>query len=626
MATKATRVVAVVVAAAALEAVPVAALQLEKRKAAEDSDFEPNSPPKKKTRTPRALPEPRTLPDRKRNPDSAAPDKPRPKRPNGAKDADAAQAAAAVADREARRKALVDSLAALDAEEDAQQAQEEEDAIYHRDDEQDVVADSMDEDEPVLTITQEDFERIEDDDAYRTSPEPDKPRVDFLHSSLSNRSSEEDQEGREGETRKEVEAATRVLAEKRKVSEQGAKKKGVQNSDAAAASRKAGLSSAWAKTHGGASQAPSAAHPEEMPKLGGLKDDDAVGARPDFALAAKTRPARQNELRHRGNPQQAPQQACGSHAHRRAAVKLHKPRNTQPASKIPALVIDGCKTPKIKSESSSSSFTPESAADVRGLPAFIAPTWIGVFLPALYHLLTVSDDPMVIGSIGVDPKQSGKETVAILQTLLAETYPGNGWTMTWGDVICARAISRIGERRSAVARAGLRGADDIFKRHGPAFYKCPIPQGESMLDPEDPEYIKPRGYLESKIIIDTMTPFIKGEAFPTHHHEDENGKEVVDPSSILPIGARGMTAAAVERAYQAYRSGERVKPRDFSSQHFGTAVAGFIITSIKGLSVSRWQSIINACGANVAGALPSPRLPPRSKTRSMVSARTDVHT
>ncbi|KAJ7802885.1 hypothetical protein B0H14DRAFT_3488017 [Mycena olivaceomarginata] len=306
-------------------------------------------------------------------------------------------------------------------------------------------------------------------------------------------------------------------------------------------------------------------------------------------------------------------------------VKLHKPRNTQPASKIPALVIDGCKTPKIKSESSSSSFTPESAADVRGLPAFIAPTWIGVFLPALYHFLTVSDDPMVLGSIGVDPKQPGKEIVAILQTLLAETYPGNGWTVTWGG-----CHLREGERRSAMARAGLRGADDIFKRvsyyedfesgtpgalktdqikkdaryavleHGPAFYKRTIPQGVSMLDPEDPEYIKPRGYLESKIIIDTMTPFIKGEAFQLIIMEDENGKEVVDPSSILPIGALGMTAAAVERAYQAYRSGERVKPRDFSSQHFGTAVAGFI-TSIKGLSVSRWQSIINACGANVRG-------------------------
>jgi hypothetical protein len=62
------------------------------------------------------------------------------------------------------------------------QAQEDEDAIYHRDDEQ--VADSMDEDEPLLTITQEDFERIEDNDAYRTSPELDKPRVDFLHPSL----------------------------------------------------------------------------------------------------------------------------------------------------------------------------------------------------------------------------------------------------------------------------------------------------------------------------------------------------------------------------------------------------------------------------------------------------------
>ncbi|KAJ7850408.1 hypothetical protein B0H14DRAFT_3866600 [Mycena olivaceomarginata] len=548
--------------------------------------------------TPRALPEPRTLPDRKRNPDSAAPDKPRPKRPNGAKDADTAQAAAAVADREARRKALVDSLAALDAEEDVQQAQEDEDAIYHRDDEQ--VADSMDEDEPVLTITQEDFERIEDNDAYCTSPELDKPR--------------RTKKAGKGETRKEVEVATRVLAEKSKVSEQGAKKKGVQNRDAAAVSRKAGLSSAWVKTHGGASKAPSAAHPEETPKLGGLKDDDA------------------NELVQfvSSDTEETPSKLAKATRTVVPVVKLHKPRNTQPASKIPALVIDGCKTPKIKSESSSSSFTPESAADVRGLPAFIAPTWIGVFLPALYHLLTVYDDPMVIGSIGVDPKQPGKEIVAILQTLLAETYPGNGWTVTWGDVICARAISHIGERRSAMARAGLCGADNIFKRvsyyedfesgtpgalktdqikkdaryavleHGPAFYKRPIPQGVSMLDPEDPEYIKPRGYLKSKIIINTMTPFIKGEAFQLIIMEDENGKEVVDPSLILPVRALGMTAAAVERVYQAYRSGERTKPRDFSSQHFGTAVAGFI-TSIKGLSVSRWRSIINACGANVRG-------------------------
>lgn len=116
----------------------------------------------------------------------------------------------------------------------------------------------------------------------------------------------------------------------------------------------------------------------------------------------------------------------------------HKPVMTP---KLPALLTMQS-TPTIKSESSSASFTPESAADVNGLPALVARSWTTVFLPALYLVLYASTDPMAIGQVGRDPKQPGKEIVAILQGVLDDKYPDNSYVVEWGDAICTKVCSR----------------------------------------------------------------------------------------------------------------------------------------------------------------------------------------
>ncbi|KAJ7648517.1 hypothetical protein B0H17DRAFT_1209032 [Mycena rosella] len=146
-----------------------------------------------------------------------------------------------------------------------------------------------------------------------------------------------------------------------------------------------------------------------------------------------------------------------------------------------------------------------------------------------------------------------------------------------------------------------------------------------MLDPKNPAYIKPEKFLESEIIIDTISSFIKGESFELIVMVDKRGKEMMCLVSCkelqntcrvplvkapvfqvpwplplvskLPIGALGIAAASVERAYQIYQTGVCVaKPWDFSANS-GTAVAGYI-KSINKLSMLRWEAILEACGVS----------------------------
>jgi hypothetical protein len=107
--------------------------------------------------------------------------------------ADAARTAESEA-RVRRRANNVSRIVSIDTEIDAARAAEEVDAV---DDIADLPADAMeevhpepraheseDEDEEMLDITQEDFERIEDDDAYLSTSEWDKPPVTKVRAAL----------------------------------------------------------------------------------------------------------------------------------------------------------------------------------------------------------------------------------------------------------------------------------------------------------------------------------------------------------------------------------------------------------------------------------------------------------
>ncbi|KAJ7241484.1 hypothetical protein B0H12DRAFT_1236971 [Mycena haematopus] len=537
------------------------------------------------------------------------------------------QQAESIAERERRRQQLIDEIAELDASQEKALADEEANAIYHLDDlSEDVEADAQtaqyDENELILEVTEEDFERIDNDDGSEYE-EVAELKVREPAVTLKKR-----KKPAKFETRREIEEATKrkmVADGKKKAGGATVDKKGVQNSDAAAASNKAGLSKAWKKQ---------ALASSVNATLGGLTDEDVGTARPDFDRPENTLAPRKNTLVKivdlssdtEETPSKAPQTMTIKPTRKSRVVVKVEP------SKIPALGVKS-KTPKsLKTESSSSSFTPPAAADVNGLPAFIGRTWVSRFLPAVYRALFNSPDPLVLGVVGTDPEAPGKETVAILQKILNEVYPDTEYVLQWGDAICSRAVARIGERRSAIGRAGMQVVDRGFeglkyyadlrsetpgarlsnviasdakyaiRQNGPAFYKFPTPEHLCQLKPGNPAYmarIKPAGYLESRPVIATISSFIEGIDWQIVILEDADGKELVD-CSRLPVGLLGMAAAAVERGYKLHVTGVRApKPLDFSAAHYGTAVAGFI-EGIKKFKASRWQSILDACGATVS--------------------------
>ncbi|KAJ6595477.1 hypothetical protein B0H10DRAFT_2442025 [Mycena sp. CBHHK59/15] len=201
--------------------------------------------------------------------------------------------AVVIADRERRRIEAIAMVAAIDAEQDAAAEAEEDNAIFTLDDlhedamDVDRTGDTADEDAPFLEFTQQDFERVEDDDVYRSPDEFEKLKAKPLAVKKVKKV-----KVLKGDTRKEVEVATKLLAESKmaKGLAIAVKKKGVQNSNAAAASTKAGVSSRWR-----ASKAAEQVTPPGSPKLGGLTDEDAEARRPESGAQLEV-PQRINEF------------------------------------------------------------------------------------------------------------------------------------------------------------------------------------------------------------------------------------------------------------------------------------------------------------------------------------------
>ncbi|KAJ6540709.1 hypothetical protein B0H19DRAFT_1239830 [Mycena capillaripes] len=519
-------------------------------------------------------------------------DKPREKRTHAQVVAAEAKVSQAAAERARERQAAMDRIVELDALEAAALAKEDDNTVYNLDDLE--AAGHKDDEE--FEFNQEDFDRVEDEDAYLSSSAFDDPKK-------ARAAPKKAKKPVKFETRREIEAAVKQLVAngKKKVEAKDVvKKKGVQNSDAAAASRNAGLSTAWKKKTAESSDA----------VLGGLTDDDAGAARPDFDKPENAFAPRKNTMVKIVDLSSDTDDTPSKIPAPTTIKPVRKPHAIKVEAKIPALTVKprGSKTSKTHAESSSSSFTPASSSDVNGLPAFIGRTWTTRFLPAARRLLYESHTPLSFATVGTDPINPGKETVEILQNLLNELYPGTGWRLEWGDPICGRAVARLRERRSAIATAAdskyytndtpavrlsnviAADAKDALRPGGSAFYKNPTP----LNDPE----VKPRGFLEGEAVIAAVAPHMSAHDWTLGFTQDSEGNDVVDYSE-LPVGLLGMGAAAAERAYGLHTTGNRTKPRDFSAANYGTAVAGYI-HSIKSFKASRWQSIIEACGAAVS--------------------------
>ncbi|KAJ6506529.1 hypothetical protein C8R45DRAFT_1069621 [Mycena sanguinolenta] len=495
------------------------------------------------------------------------------------------------------------------------------------------------EEDVTMEFTEQDFEHVEDEDAYHSPNEYEKPKE---KPKAPVRRAKKSKKAPKGETRDAIEAAAKILAqnEEKSASVPAGKKKGVQNSDAAAASNRAGISKRW--TAATSTQAREVS-PPVSPGLGGLNDADAAGTRPkkDQGVGTRRNESVAIDLAVSSDAEDTPTRVPGRQKkvvpvpkqRKPATAKTDTPSSSKPSSKLPALRVNPGPTPKVKPESSGTfDFTPPSHADVNGMPAFIATTWTSKYLPEVQDSLHRARRPMHLGTASAEA-----ETIAVLQEVLDRNYPGSGYCIKAKSPIYLKAIARMGERRGAYGKGAIKAVDEIFKAakyyrsmddaddpatlivekvredatyalrfNGPALYKLPTPR-DCTLEPEDEGYIKPKDFLESRAFIETVKPLLKNGDYKIVRKTD--GEKTTLDLSFLPVGAMIMGAVAVERAYTLHARGDRatnVIP-DFSATNYATAAAGYL-ESIEDFSERRWTCILAALGLTASVSdTPKPR-------------------
>ncbi|KAJ7020114.1 hypothetical protein C8F04DRAFT_1197008 [Mycena alexandri] len=485
------------------------------------------------------------------------------------------------------------TIAKLNAESDRAAVDEENDAV-------DSLNDLREDDTTMLEFTDADFARIENDGDYESAGEY-APKI----KSVPGRKAKP----KKGETRAGVEELTKALKEK----SVGAKKN-AQNSDAAAASKKAGLRKAFVAQPG--------ASPGKF-EYGGLTEEDADSTRPDLD-GAKAPVKRVNDLvlvssdssSDDETPLRVPAPVPRPVAKPRAVQVKFEP-------KIPALVLasDDAKTPKlaktkkkgVKLEAESSVagfFTPDTAGDVKGLPALVGPTWDSHLLPAMYRALAVSTEPMTFTAHG-ESAAACNAAVKAMRTVVDQVHPGNTLPeFVWGDKICSRVVSRVRERRCLLVQAGVDAVDSVFQTKefvgnpaaireyakyairvdGPAFWKVPTPRS-SPRNPKAPGYIAADGFMESSIIIKAASAIVKTGEFniPTPDPDGSFNR------SDLPSGLFGLVAAGVERGFKRYTAtGVREEKLPKFTRKLSSPRVAVFMNNIRRFTLSRWTSLLDA--------------------------------
>ncbi|KAF8184071.1 hypothetical protein K438DRAFT_1974663 [Mycena galopus ATCC 62051] len=454
-----------------------------------------------------------------------------------------------------------------------------------------------------MTFAESDFERVEDDDAHRSAGEfAEVPKLKVA--------TKRKKKAEKGEIRAAIEDLVKGKG-KREGTKKAAVKKTLQNSDAAAASKKAGLS----KSYLARSKGPQGADSPSKLEIGGLTDDDAISARPQFGKGSTTGQRTNNIVDDEDSSDADETPSRGPVPAAKPVPKRREPAAVKAEPKIPALTfVADNKTPRmskrkgVKTEPSSGPFTPDVAA---GLPAFIKPTWESDVLPAAYRALDCESDPLSFAAQGAT-KATEVAAVKEIQAIVDKAVPGNSFRVTWGDAICGTLVGQLREHRSRIVQSGVDVVDALYKtkeyldqpttirghvkyalRHdGPAFFKVPTPEN-CPPNPKLDGYIAPKGYLESDLIIRAVSPFLKKHNFTIPDQRPDGSYDF----SGMPKGLFSLVAApGVERGLRLYKAtGIRESPPKFTKAAGGTAVAGYMI-SINRFTVSRWTSLFAAAG------------------------------
>ncbi|KAJ7473659.1 hypothetical protein B0H11DRAFT_2236488 [Mycena galericulata] len=325
--------------------------------------------------------------------------------------------------------------------------------------------------------------------------------------------------------------------------------------------------------------------------LGGFTDEDAAAQGPVKTGKAKAKVSFQSfkkelDLKRRNDDvvvvssdeeNDAPAFKGRKTPHPKVQVKTEGPKTapTQVAASSSFTVADA------------SSPTPQAA-----IPPFINGLWRSHLIPTLNARLGSSHKPWEEGDL-----QS-------IQDVFNVVYPG--YKLTISSQVFTKARDRVYDRRTWFGGQATEIVFSFFQEDqftdakdphvaiaayanyalrpdGPMLWKEPAPEN---LAPTDDGYTKPGGLFESLFMISLMSSFVKhiGGSSKNYGHL---------------YGAIGLAAAALERAFSMFTTGELVvNETQFSRENVSDIVNDYISTAER-LSDRRWDSIMEAYGASL---------------------------
>ncbi|KAJ7884749.1 hypothetical protein B0H14DRAFT_3128301 [Mycena olivaceomarginata] len=473
---------------------------------------------------------------------------------------------------------------------------------------------ASDEEDPMLEITQEQFDRYEDDDAYLSEPEFEKPAPKGKSVVAGVKGSSVRESWR--------------LAERLRVRATHGEEEGGQRDDRGEEER---LSKTWiAKASAG-------------PSLGGLTDEDVVAARPELQDTVKVpRGPRKNDVStvhtyfpHTHSLTLGQSRWWGWSTPPRTRKKT--PTNRAGQGNLPIKAAARTRT-SVKLEAGRPKIprTHRSGPDIQDpqdqervivelihtwlcrrrqrFARFHARTWSTRFLPEVHKMLYRSTNPMLFGAIGDNPDDPGRELVTMLKELLDRLYPGIDWPLEWGRCHLLEG-NRIGDPSFGNRQLGVQVVDAVFedvKYYGDKNSDTPRLRLSTLIAndakirsskerPRLPQKSHPTGRLfaGSPRILNTLGSDVVQK--PAGYLESPAVVKQSRQSSATKNGRSSVSyekdgREVVERGFKLHASGIRSRPSDFSAANYGTAVNGFI-ASIKNFRASRWESIFAACGA-----------------------------
>ncbi|KAF8191846.1 hypothetical protein K438DRAFT_871579 [Mycena galopus ATCC 62051] len=210
---------------------------------------------------------------------------------------------------------------------------------------------------------------------------------------------------------------------------------------------------------------------------------------------------------------------------------------------------------------------------------------------------------------------AASEAVALkaIREVIDQVYPGNTLpTFMWNDELCDRGVRRVRERRSLIIQTCTQVVDAFFatkeylgnptairdyakyalRVDGPATWKTPTPES-CPRNPEAPGYIKPADYMESPMMIQIASSFLKNEELTLPVEHDDGSFD----ASGMPTGLFGLIAGGLERGFKLYsRTGQReAQVPKFKVQTYNTAINAYV-SNIQRFTLSRWTSLLVALG------------------------------